>query len=63
MFVVEPGTTRKTRVRFISKLGFGDDAGWVAKMGSQMPSVLRSGLRSGFGACVAIAAQQQARLP
>lgn len=60
MFVVEPGTTRKTRVRFISKLAFGDDAGWVAKLGSQMPSVLKSGLRSGFGACVDIAAKQQA---
>jgi len=61
MFLVEPGDTQKTRVSFVSKLAFGDDAGWIAKMGSQMPGVLKSGLRSGFGASVAIADHEQQR--
>jgi hypothetical protein len=59
MFVVSPGETRKSRVSFVSKLTFGEDAGWVAKMGSQMPGVLRSGLKSGFRASVAIASELQ----
>lgn len=59
MFIVSPGTTKKSRVSFVSKLTFGDDAGWVAKMGSQMPGVLRSGLKSGFRASVAIASEVQ----
>lgn len=59
MFIVSPGTAKKSRVSFVSKLTFGDDAGWVAKMGSQMPSVLRSGLKSGFRASVAIASEVQ----
>ena len=44
-----------SKVTFITKLSFGADAGWIAKMGSQMPSVIRSGLKSGYNACVAIA--------
>lgn len=55
MFVVEPGKTRKSRVSFVSKLTFDDNAGWVAQMGSQMPGVIRSGLKSGFAASVALA--------
>jgi len=61
MFVVEPGKTQESRVSFVSKLAFGDDAGWIAKMGSQMPGVLKAGLRSGFGASVAIATHEQQR--
>lgn len=55
MFVVEPGKSRKSRVSFVSKLTFDDGAGWVAQMGSQMPGVIRSGLKSGFAASVALA--------
>jgi len=55
MFIVSPGETRTSKVTFITKLSFGADAGWIAKMGSQMPSVIRSGLKSGYNACVAIA--------
>jgi hypothetical protein len=61
MFVVEPGKTQTSRVSFVSKLTFGDDAGWVAKFGSQLPGVLKAGLRSGFAASVAIAGHEQAR--
>ncbi|MCA9566724.1 MAG: hypothetical protein KC656_02740 [Myxococcales bacterium] len=59
MFVVSPGKRRRSRVSFVSKLSFGDDAGWIARMGSQMPGVLRSGLKSGFQASVAIASEIQ----
>ncbi|MEQ1503475.1 MAG: hypothetical protein ABMB14_14660 [Myxococcota bacterium] len=55
MFVVEPGKARTSRVSFVSKLTFADDAGWIAQWGSQLPPVLRSGLKSGFVASVAIA--------
>lgn len=61
MFVVEPGRTRTARVSFVSKLTFGDDAGWIAKWGSQMPPVLKSGLKSGFLASVAIAHHEKER--
>ncbi|MCB9683947.1 MAG: hypothetical protein H6738_01665 [Alphaproteobacteria bacterium] len=59
MFVVEPGGTRESRVSFVSKLDFSSDAGWVAKWGSQMPMVLKSGLKSGFVASVAIAQHEK----
>lgn len=55
IFVVSPGKERDTRVTFVSKLGFGSEAGWLAKFGSQLPGVLRAGLRNGFVAAVAIA--------
>lgn len=61
MFVVEPGATRESRVSFVSKLAFGDDAGWIAKLGSQMPPVLKAGLRGGFAASVAIATNEKER--
>jgi len=61
MFIVEPGKTQESRVSFVSKLTFGDEAGWVARFGSQLPGVLKAGLRSGFGACVAIADHEQQR--
>jgi hypothetical protein len=61
MFVVHPGETRDIRVTFVSSLSFGEKAGWIAKMGSQMPSVIRSGLSSGFNACVDIAKMEQAK--
>lgn len=55
MFVVEPGSTNKTRVSFTTKIRFGDGSGAIARMGSQMPPVIRAGLRSGFDSSVAIA--------
>jgi hypothetical protein len=59
MFLVEPGKTRESRVTFVSKIAFGDDAGFVANFGSQLPMVLRSGLKSGFNASVAIAGHEK----
>ncbi|MCO4745377.1 MAG: hypothetical protein KC912_11360 [Proteobacteria bacterium] len=59
MFIVNNGDTHKTRITFISKLEFGDDAGFIARMGSQMKGVLRSGLKSGFVASVDIAKWKQ----
>jgi hypothetical protein len=61
MFIVEPGTVRESRVTFITKIVFGDDAGWVAKFGSQLPPVLRAGLKSGFKSCVELARAEQNR--
>ena len=61
MFVVTPGAARASRVSFVSKLTFADDAGWVAKFGSQLPMVLKAGLKSGFGASVAIAQHEKQR--
>ncbi len=55
MFVVQPGTTFKTRVSFTTKVHFGEGSGMIARMGSEMPSVIKAGLRSGFDSCVAIA--------
>jgi hypothetical protein len=55
MFIVGKGRKRESRVTFVSKLAFGDDAGFIAKAGSQMKSVLKAGLKSGFVASVNIA--------
>lgn len=55
IFIVGPGSTQTSRVTFVSKLIFGSDAGWLARLGSKMPPVLRAGLQSGFNASVAIA--------
>jgi hypothetical protein len=59
MFVVEPGKTRESRVSFVSKIGFAPDAGWMANFGSQLPMVIKSGLKSGFNASVAIAQHEK----
>ena len=60
MFIVEPGESLRSRVTLVNKLGFSTDgAGWVAQMGAEMPLVIRSGLKSGFDASVAIAAHVQ----
>ncbi len=59
VYIVEPGSTRKTRVTMVSKLAFGSDSGFVARWGSQMPGVIKSGIKSGFDACVAIAKEEQ----
>lgn len=56
MFIVEPGRTRRTRVSFTTRLRFGEGS-MVARMGSEMPMVIRAGLQSGFQSCVQIAAQ------
>jgi hypothetical protein len=55
IFIVSPGAAHESRVTFVTKLVFGEDAGWVAKLGNKMPPVLRSGVQSGFNASVAIA--------
>lgn len=57
MFVVEPGTSFTTRVSFTTKIRFGEGTGAVARLGSQMPPVIRAGLRSGFDSSVAIASR------
>ena len=59
MFVVEPGHTKKSRVTFITKIVFGSDAGWIAKTGSQLPVVIKAGLKSGFRSCVELAQEEQ----
>lgn len=61
MFIVSPGTVHTTRVTFVTKLAFGSDAGFMARMGSKMPAVIKSGLRSGFNASVAIAHHETLR--
>jgi hypothetical protein len=61
MFVVEPGRTKKSRVTFITKIVFGSDAGWIAKTGSQLPVVIKAGLKSGFRSCVELAQEEQRR--
>lgn len=55
MFVVEPGRVHRTRVTFTTKIHFGEGTGAIARMGSEMPMVIRAGLQSGFESCVAIA--------
>lgn len=55
IFVVEPGRERESRVVFATSFTFGQDAGWMAKLGSQLPGVLKAGLRTAFNAAVAIA--------
>jgi hypothetical protein len=59
MFIVTPGDVKTSRVTFVSKLTFGQDTSWVARWGSQMPMVLKSGLKSGYNACVEIATEEQ----
>ena len=61
MFVIEPGRTRKSRVTFITKIVFGADSGWIAKTGSQLPVVIKAGLKSGFRSCVELAHEEQGR--
>jgi hypothetical protein len=55
MFVVHEGSTRESRVTFVTKLVFGTDSSWIARWGSQMPPVIRGGLKSGFNASALIA--------
>jgi hypothetical protein len=59
-FIIEPGTTHTSRVSFLVRLRFGDDAGSLARLASELPPVLRQGLQSGFANCVRIAAEQTA---
>jgi hypothetical protein len=61
MFVIEPGRTKKSRVTFITKIVFGADSGWIAKTGSQLPVVIKAGLKSGFRSCVELAQEEQRR--
>jgi len=61
MFIVEPGENRQSRVTFISKIGFEESGGWLARMGSRLPLVLKSGLKSGFNASVHIAGEEKKR--
>jgi len=61
MFVVEPGRVHESRVSFVSKIVFGEGTGLVAKWGSQMPMVIKSGIKAGFDASVEIAKKERAR--
>lgn len=61
MFVVEPGRQRTSRVSFVSKVTFGDEAGIVAKYGSQLKPLVRAAVQSGFDASVAIAKNETTR--
>lgn len=55
MFTVEPGRSFTSRVTFTTRLRFGEGSGVIARLGSEMPMVIRAGLQSGFESCVAIA--------
>jgi len=57
MYVVEPGKVRTSRVTLIARLKFGEKSGLLARIGSDMPPVIRAGLRSGFDSCCALASQ------
>ena len=48
MYVVEKGQKYESRVTLVTKLYFGEEAGWLAQLGSKMPSVLKAGIKSGF---------------
>lgn len=61
IFVVGKGKARQSRVTFVSRISFGDDAGWLAKLGSKMPPVIKAGLQSGFDASVKIAKAERDR--
>ncbi len=61
MFRVEPGSTRTSRVTFVSRIGFGSDSSWLAQAGSKMPSVIRGGLENGFDGCVSLAKAERDR--
>jgi hypothetical protein len=55
LFIVSPGQTHTSRVTFVSKLSFNEDAGWLINFASELPAVIRGGLKSGFLGCVAVA--------
>jgi len=57
MYVVEPGKVRTSRVTLTARLKFGQNSGLLARIGSDMPMVIRAGLRSGFDSCCALATQ------
>jgi hypothetical protein len=61
MFLVEPGRVQESRVSFVSKITFGEGTGFVAKWGSQIPAVIKAGIKAGFDASVAIAKKERAR--
>jgi len=61
MFVVTPGDEHTSRVTFVSKLTFDKGSGFIARAGSNMPSVIRAGLRAGFDGCVAIAKDEKTK--
>ena len=58
-FVVAPGAQHTTRISFLVRLQFGEEAGAIARFATEMPIVLRLGLQSGFENCVAIARTHQ----
>ena len=58
-FIVEPGEQHTTRISFLVRLRFGEDAGMMARLGTELPPVLRAGLQSGFVNCVKIAHTEQ----
>lgn len=54
VFFVAPGQKRTSRVSMVVRIGFGEGTGFLAQMGSKLPPVIKSGLRSGFEGSVAI---------
>jgi hypothetical protein len=58
LYIVSPGQTHSTRVTFVSKIGFAEDAGWLINFASELPAVIKSGLKSGFKGCVNVAAER-----
>ena len=54
VFIVEPGRTHTTRISLIAEIGFSSENSWLGSVGSKMPPVIRSGLRGGFDASVAV---------
>ena len=58
LYIVSPGQTHTTRVTFVSKIGFAEDAGWLINFASELPAVIKSGLKSGFKGCVNVAAER-----
>jgi len=61
MFVVTAGDNHTSRVTFVSKVTFDRGSGFIARAGSNMPSVIKAGLRAGFDGCVAIAKDEKKR--
>lgn len=59
MFVVTEGTDHDTRITFVSRVVFGEDTGWLAQFGSKLPGVVKSAIKNGFDASVAITNDEQ----
>jgi len=61
LFLVNPGETKTTRITFLTKMTFARSANFLARWGSKMPGVLRTGLKTGFAASVKVAQVEKKR--